>query len=101
MPWDVKEIFRRYFARESLSDKQRIKCLEEDVEDLQRRVKALEDENEECTPISELRASDMVMAYNEKFGWVKACVMETYGKLAFVVGDGKFWFADKVRKIEK
>jgi len=72
-----------------------------ELQDLRRRVKALEDENEECTPISELRASDMVMAYNEKFGWVKACVMETYGKLAFVVGDGRFWFADKVRKIEK
>ena len=72
----------------------------EELQGLKRRVKALEDENEECTPISELRASDMVMAYNEKFGWVKACVMETYGKLAFVVGDGKFWFADKVRKID-
>ena len=34
MPWDVKEIFRRYWARESLSVKQRIKCLEEDAEEV-------------------------------------------------------------------
>lgn len=103
MPWDVKEIFRRYFARESLSDKQRIKCLEEDVEDLQRRIRELEDarDDERCDNLGDIRASDMVMVKHPKIGWVKGCVMEKCLCAAFVVVGGECIWTDKVRKIEK
>lgn len=104
MPWDVKEIFRRYFTRESLSDKQRIKCLEEDVEDLQRRVRELEDarKDDKCDDLNYIRASDIVLVKHPLKGWVKGCVMEKCCGAAFVtIAGGECIWTDKVRKIEK
>ena len=101
MPWDIKEIFRRYCARDSLSTKQRLKCLEEDVEDLRRRLERLENarEDEKYDKLGDINVSDMVMVKHPKKGWVKGCVMEKCCGAAFVVvGDGECIWTVKVRR---
>jgi len=104
MPWDVKEIFRRYFERETLSDKQRIKCLEEDVEDLQRRVRELEDaerDRSSLVDVADLRPGDRVAAWDSsKKQWRSGHVNELYGLMALVVtDDGDCFMASKTRRL--
>ena len=100
MPWDIKEIFRRYCARDSLSTKQRLKCLEEDVEDLRRRLERLEkvaDESVKPLDVSSVRPETRVRAWHPEKGWIDAYFWENCCGAAFVravddhTGLGFFW----------
>lgn len=73
----------------------------EEVQELKRRVRELEDarDEEKCTDISDICISDVVMAKHPEKGWIKACVMEKCLRNAFVVSDGRCFWTDKVRKI--